>query len=272
LRTKLPARWFEAKTALITDASSAIGQAFAEALARRGTHLILVARSAEQLHVPAVALSRLHAVSVEVIAADLTQAGAAQHLCVAVEQMNSRVDVLVTSADFGLPGRCETLPPARDSQHVLRNALAVVDLTHAFLPAMLARGRGVVVTVTSAAESQPLPHLAVYGATQAFLLSFSQALWAACRSRGVSVLAVCPVAPDLAFSAARRPERVVASALRALERQQSSVGPGWFNKLLVRIRGRFLPRNAQEFKGLQLELALVSPHRAAPACGEHRRT
>lgn len=244
---------YEGRTALITGASSGIGRAFAEALARRGAHLILVARSADKLHDLATTLARhQHAVQVDVLVADLSQDNAAQHIYAEVERMNLRVDILVNCAGFATQGRFETLSPERDHQQIVVNVLAPVDLIHLFLPPMLLRGQGAIINAASAAAFQPLPNMAVYGATKAFVLSLSQALWAECRLQGVRVMALCPGATDTAFFEAIGPHAValgpksppafvVARALRALEQGHSSVVPGNLNALLVRFLWKVVP-------------------------------
>jgi short-subunit dehydrogenase len=243
---------YQGKTALITGASSGIGKAFAQALATRGAHLILVARSQDKLQALAQTLSKAHGVSVEVIAADLSAEGAAQTVYQTVQQRGLVVDMLINNAGFATHGRFETLAAARDHEEVMLNTTTVADMTHAFLPAMLDKGDGAVINVASTAAFQPVPYMAIYGATKAFVLSFSEALWAECRPRGVRVLALCPGATDTAFfgvvgteevtiGSKMTPERVVAIALRALERGRSYVITGRNNTLLAQAP-RLLPR------------------------------
>ena len=243
-RIQMNQRWYEGKTALITGASSSMGRAFAQALAARGTHLILVDRSQNTLPELAATLSKVHAVHVEVMVADLSQEGAVQQIPIRVDQLGRRVDVLVNNAGFGTEGPFEMRSPEFDLQHVLLPAVALVDLTSAFLPAMLARGRGMVINVVPTAAFQPLLPMAVSGATKAFVLSFSQALRAECRKGGVRVLVLFPGIQTMAFFKAKGPEAVklkpvstlefgVKSALRAARRGQGSVIPGRFKALLV---------------------------------------
>ena len=205
-RMQMNQRWFEGKTALITGASSRIGTAFARALAALGTHLILVERSQNTLHELAATLSKVHAVHVEVMVADLGQEGAVQQISTRVEQLGRRVDVLINNAEFGTERPFEMRSPAPDLQYALLPAVAVVDLTSAFLPAMLARGRGMVINVAPTAASQPVLPMAVPGATKAFVLSFSQALRAECQKDGVRVLALFPGIKTMAFFKAKGPE------------------------------------------------------------------
>ncbi len=243
---------YQGKTALITGASAGIGAEFARALAARGANVILVARSEDRLRALADELARDHGVRADVIATDLTRPGAARDIRAAVDARGLAVDVLVNNAGFGTHAPFETLAPERDGAEVALNVTAVVDLTHLFLPAMLAKGDGAVVNVASLAAFQPLPYMAVYGATKAFVLSFSEALWAECRGRGVRVLALCPGATATEFfdvvgtdagvrGAKRTPAQVVATGLRGLERGRSYAVDGLANYLAAQA-SRVLPR------------------------------
>src|SRR6516225_9551037 len=224
---------YAGKTALITGASSGIGAAFARALAAQGTHLILVARSEAKLR-------------------DLATDLAAQQVFAATQQRGLTVDLLINNAGFATYGAFDRLDAEREQQEVLLNVAAVVDLTHRFLPAMLARGSGAIINVASTSAFQPTPYMAVYGASKAFVLSFSEALWAEYRSKGIRVLALCPgrtrtdffkvVGTEEAGLVAREtPEKVVRVALRGLERGRPSVISGSQNWLMANAV-RFAPR------------------------------
>jgi short-subunit dehydrogenase len=159
------------------------------------------------------------------------------------------VDMLVNNAGFGSYGRFESIPAQRDHQQVLLNVAAVVDLTHAFVPDMLARGGGSVINVASVVSFWPLPYQAVYGATKAFVLSFSEALAVEYRGRGIHVLALCPGSTATRFRAAARaeelparsgrlggtrsPEQVVLTAIKALETGKAVAVDGFFNRAAV---------------------------------------
>lgn len=244
------------QTALITGASSGIGEAFARALARPGDSLILVARSKDKLEALAAKLRASHGVAVEVIAVDLSEAGCGAKLATEIARRGLRVDLLVNNAGFGAAGAFAKQAPERDAEMIRLNVAAVVELAHAFLPAMLERGRGGILNVASVAGFQPTPHMAIYGATKAFVLSFSESLWAETRGRGVKVTALCPGPVDTPFfEATGNPElrkavpkgmmmdadRVVAQALAALEAGRPVVVPGAANKL-VTWAPRLLPR------------------------------
>jgi uncharacterized protein len=243
---------YTGKTALITGASSGIGAAFARALAEQGARLLLVARSQDKLHDLATALAAQHGTRAEVLAVDLSRPDAGQTLFAATEQVALPVDILINNAGFATYGSFDTIDAEREQQEVMLNIAAVVDLTHHFLPAMLARENGAIINVASTAAFQPTPHMAVYGASKAFVLSFSEALWAEYRSRGIRVLALCPGptrtdffsvvgTEDAALGAKETPEKVVQVALRALERGRPSVISGLRNALLAN-SARFAPR------------------------------
>lgn len=189
------------KTALVTGASSGIGEALARQLASQGVHLVLVARSQDRLQALAQELGTRHRVRAQALAADLAQPGCAAALQARVQALGATVDILVNNAGFGTYGPFEDIVAAEEQREIALNVAAVVDLTHAFLPAMLARGEGAVLNVASTAAFQPTPYLAVYGATKAFVLSFSEALWAEYQGRGIQVAALCPGAVETAFIA-----------------------------------------------------------------------
>ena len=239
------------KTALITGASSGIGAEFARALARRGSNLILVARSQDKLRALATELTDKHGVAARVIARDLSEENSARQVAGEVEKLGLNVEILVNNAGFGSQGDLETIDPARDHAQTMLNVVAVVDLTHAFLPAMVARGSGAIINVASTAGFVPLPGQAVYGASKAFVLSFSEALWAENRERGVRVVALCPGATDTPFFEAvgkeitapkATPQFVVRAALAGLSRGDSFVVPGRNNWIVADVLPRLLPR------------------------------
>lgn len=240
------------QTVLITGASSGIGEMFARELAHRGANLILVARTKSKLDQLAAQLSRQHQVRCEVVAADLSRPGAAEALFRSTTQLGLQVDILINNAGFGTYGAFDTLDPQRDHQEITLNVTALVDLTHQFLPGMVARGTGGVINVASTAAFQPLPYMAVYGATKAFVLSFSEALWAEYRSKGVRVLALCPGATETPFfdvvgasepavGIKEKPEKVVLVGLKAFAQGRSFVVSGMANYLLS-LTSRFTPR------------------------------
>lgn len=225
------------KTALITGASTGIGAAFARQLAADGMNLILVARSDDKLKALAQELANAHQIRADVIVADLAKLEEVARVIAETRGMGSEIHLLINNAGFGTSGKFEDQDPAREQEEILLNVAALVSLTHAFLPGMLARRAGGIIQVASIAGFQPVPYMAIYGATKAFVLSFSEALWAEYRGRGVKVLALCPgpvdtpffeiaKAHDMALGKMDTAENVVATALKAIERGKSYVIPG----------------------------------------------
>ncbi|HYN85858.1 MAG TPA: SDR family oxidoreductase [Pyrinomonadaceae bacterium] len=241
------------KTTLITGASAGIGEVFARRLAARGQNLLLVARSEEKLAALASELSRAHDVSAAHFAADLTDDDAPARLFSEAERRGLEVDTLVNNAGYGSVGEFHKLDLQGELRMIDLNVRALVELTHRFLPPMRARGRGAIINVASTASFQPVPLMATYAATKAFVLSFSMALWEENRAAGVRVLAVCPGSTDTDFFRAagtrtpppnitQTPEAVVDTALRALDRGRSHVVSGWGNFLMAE-SSRLAPRD-----------------------------
>jgi hypothetical protein len=246
-------------TALITGASAGIGAVFAEKLAAQQQDLVLVARSEDKLQAIAADLSQKYGVGTTVMAQDLTAPGATDALFTKLDQQGIAVDVLVNNAGFGLYG--EVAAGDRDAQlnMIQLNVAVVVDLAYRCLQGMKARRSGSIVNLSSTAAFQPIPNFAVYAASKAFVLSFSEALWYECKSYGVKVLGVCPGPTETEFfkvadfpdtmseSVAQSytsPEAVVDEALRALAHGHSHVVTGGLNNQILVNVGRFLPREA----------------------------
>ena len=238
------------KVALITGASSGIGEAFARNLAAKGESLVLVARRTDRLTALAAELESKHNVSVTPITADLSQSESFQQIASAIQQMGVHVETLINNAGFGLLGNFEEVDFLRTTEMVDLNCRAVVALTHVFLPAMKQRRRGSIVIVSSIVGTLPVPWFATYAATKAFDLYFGEALYGECRGTGVSVVTVLPGLTKTEFQASsglreyhspyRSTEQVVTSALDALGKK-AIVVDGLLNKLLVH-GTRFLPR------------------------------
>ena len=179
-------------TALITGASSGLGEGFARALAAEGQTLILTARRAERLEALRVELTAKHRVAVEVIAADLAAPDGPDEVMRAVAARGLTVDTLVNNAGFGTRGAFAEADAASQVGMVDLNCRALVALAHAVLPGMVARGRGGILNIASTAAFQPGPWMATYYASKAFVLSFSEALHEEVRRTGVHVAALCP--------------------------------------------------------------------------------
>ena len=188
------------KTALVTGASAGIGEAFARQLAAGGTDLVLVARRADRLAGLAEDLQSA-GVEVEVLAADLTAADDLAKVAERVADREQPVDLLVNCAGLGAAGPFVDGDLQTYHQIVDVNITALVDLTHAALPAMQARERGWILNVSSLGGHAPGPSFAVYSATKAFVTSFSESLFEELRGTGVHVTAVCPGATKTEFGA-----------------------------------------------------------------------
>lgn len=177
-------------TALITGASAGLGLEYARLFAADKHDLILVARRKDRLEALGAELSKAHGIQVQVIAADLMEVGGPKQV---IDGVGSRqVDFLVNNAGFGSNGAFSTLDPAKETGQVMVNVHALVALTRAFLPGMVARRSGRVLNVGSTAGFQPGPFMATYYATKAFVNSFTEALWFELKGTGVTATASCP--------------------------------------------------------------------------------
>jgi short-subunit dehydrogenase len=255
-------------TCLVTGASSGIGADIARALAQRGHGSTLVARRAERLEELATELRDAHGVRVEVVEADLADAGSRAKLLSRLTELKLSVEVLVNNAGFGSGGLFHELDPEREVGMVQLNVEAVIALCGRFVPEMVRRGRGGVLNVASTAAFQPLPRQATYGATKAFVLSFTDALHGELAGTGVSATALCPgpVRTEFADTAGIGEEAeglpdifwadspdVAEQGVHGLERNRRVVVPGMFNRagalggqhvprsLLLRVAGRLSP-------------------------------
>jgi len=179
-------------TALITGASSGIGAALARCFARDGHRLVLVARSDDKLRALAAELRAAHGAPCEVQVADLARPGAAAALAATLRRKRRPVDVLVNNAGVLEHGAFSAIDGARHQQLIDLNVSGLTAMLAAFVPAMLACGRGRVLNVASIAAFQPLPGLATYAATKAYVLSLSESLAEELRDSGVTVTALCP--------------------------------------------------------------------------------
>lgn len=178
--------------ALVTGASAGLGEEFARSLAAEGRDLILTARRAERLEALAAELREKFGVRVDVFPADLGAAEGPDRLIAAVGEAGLVVDTLINNAGFGARGGVAELSAERQLGQIDLNCRALVALTHAVLPGMIARGQGAILNVASLAGFLPGPWMAVYYATKAFVLSFSEALHEEVRGKGVRVSALCP--------------------------------------------------------------------------------
>ncbi|CAN5246101.1 SDR family oxidoreductase [soil metagenome] len=248
---------YTTQTTLITGASSGIGAAFARALAARGSHLVLVARRLDRLQVLAAELESVHGITATPLAMDLSSPTVATDLRAAVDAAGVRVTSLINNAGFGTFGQFVDEDPRRFAQEIAVDVSAPVQLSAEFLPEFLAAGSGYLINVASMAAYTPTPRMAVYGAAKAFMLSFTESLWAEARGSGVTVFALSPGATSTEFNAVvgtedatagaamRTPEHVVATALAHLDSRNPgpSVIDGAANRLAA-AAGRFVSRRS----------------------------
>lgn len=240
-------------TALVTGASSGLGIAYATEFARRGADVVLVARREDRLRDLADRLGWQFDVTATVIPADLAAPGAAAALKTETDARGIRIHALVNNAGFGMHDDFIDADAARTAEMIDLNVNALVALTREFLPAMVTARSGVVVNISSTGAFQPCPGMAVYAATKAFVLSFTEAVAYEVRDTGVRVLALCPGATQTEFfdvagdaaSVGRRQTavQVVDTALRAIDarRSRSTVVSGAANRVGSSLP-RFVPR------------------------------
>jgi short-subunit dehydrogenase len=236
---------------LITGASAGLGAEFARRCTLRGDELVLVARRRKRLEALADELGG----KVHVFAADLARVDAAASLINGVEAEGLTVDTLINNAGFGGGGRFADLSLERQREMIELNVRTLTELAHLVLRPMLERGRGAILNVASTAAFQPGPGSAVYFATKAYVLSFSEALHQELKDSGVKVSALCPGATATEFGVVagyegRQLDRfkadargVVEAGLNGLDRNKAIVIPGLFNKATAQV-SRFLPRAA----------------------------
>lgn len=229
--------------ALITGASSGIGAEFAQKLAERGMHLVLVARRRELLEQLAGDLDVRHGAKCEIVAGDLSDPAGVDRVLAEVRNRGITVELLVNNAAFAVVGPVDEAPPERIREMLRLNVEALTELTYCVLPGMLERGHGAIINVASVSGFQPVAYMGAYAATKAYVLHFSEALSAEVRGRGVTVMALCPGVTRTPFfevagvpgwikkQHAQEPEQVVKAALKALGKRRQYVVPGWRNYL-----------------------------------------
>jgi short-subunit dehydrogenase len=239
--------------AVVTGASSGIGAEFARQLAARGMHLVLAARRGDRLQNLADELDRRHASKCEVIAVDLSAPEGPRQLWEEIERRGIEVHVLVNNAGFSHVSEIERAPRERLLELLRLNVMAATDLTYRALPGMLARRSGAVINVSSLTGFQPVAYMAVYAASKAYILHFSESLWAEARDHGVHVMALCPgttrtelfdiagVEGWLRKRRSHRPALVGRAALRCLRKKRPVCVPGLRNSFMT-LFGRLLPR------------------------------
>lgn len=242
-------RSIKGKTALVTGASSGIGEAFARELAKQGCHLILTARSEDKLQTLARALRDQYQVHTTVITANLAAPEGAGSLFAQIQQP---VDILVNNAGSGKWAHFmhEPLQVYRDMMQL--NMDSLLQLTYLLLPGMLERGSGGIINIGSTASFQPCPYIAVYAATKAFVLSFSEALYGEFKDRGITVTAVCPGNTESNFAKEANAnikgmpivtsQRVAKEGIAAFMKRKNYTVTGGIGNYLQTLSPRMLPR------------------------------
>jgi short-subunit dehydrogenase len=243
-------------TALVTGASSGIGEAIARELAGRGHNVTLVARREDRLQALAEELGNAHGVGAQTIGADLEDPAARDAMANRIEELGVDVDILVNNAGFGHSGDFANRDRRRLLAMVRVNCEALVDLQARYLPPMIERGRGTVINIASTAAFQPMPGSATYSATKHFVLSLSEGVHEELSGTGVSLTAVCPGpvrtefmdvsgiggaednTPDMIWMT---PEAVAEAAVSGAERGKRVVVPGLMNRAGA-ITGQHAPR------------------------------
>lgn len=240
------------KAALITGASSGIGEAFARRLAAEKHDFVLVARSGQKLHALCDELMLKHSIAAHYIAADLLENGSDEFVFNETEKNGFEVDFLINNAGIGSMGDFVKLDRDKELDIVRLNVLALVGLTHRYLVPMRQRRQGTIINVSSAAGFQPLPFFATYAATKSFVTSFTEAIAEENRPYGIKILALCPGSTNTNFFAAanidrpiqvkgqQTPEQVVETAMKAIRNGRSKVVSGWANYIGA-VAGAYAP-------------------------------
>ena len=239
--------------ALVTGASAGIGAALATGLATRGHDLVLVARRADRLAEIATSLEEAHQVNVEVLPADLETDTGVRLVEARLGRADAPIELLVNNAGFGTSGRFHEMPVADEEAEIRLNVVALVRLTHEALVPMVERGHGGVINVSSVAAYQPTPDGATYGATKAFVSSFTNAIHEELRGTGVKAMVLAPgfthtefhqrsngganeAMPEFLWQSA---EEVAEAALKAYERGRAVCVPGAVNVAATALSGIF---------------------------------
>jgi len=235
--------------ALITGASAGLGVKFARQLSARGHRLVLAARRKDRLDALVSELGNARAVAI-----DLSKAGSAAKLVADIAGAGEHIDLLINNAGFGLKGRFAELDANRQREMIDLNVGSLTDLCRAVAPDMVERRSGGILNVASTAAFQPGPYMAVYFATKAYVLSFTEALHEELKPHGVKVTALCPGPTRTEFGAvagfgekgtfdrmAMDAASVVRAGLKGLDKNRALVVPGLINKIGA-ASTRFVPR------------------------------
>lgn len=234
--------------AVVTGASGGLGEAYARELASQGSNVVLVARSVDKMEVLAAELSAADGIETMILPCNLSDPSERSNLVEKLDELE--VHTLVNNAGFGTMGMLGELERSRVVNEVELNVVALTQLTHAVIPRMVANGKGTVINVASLAAFQPMPQMATYAATKAYVLNFTSGLWGEMEGTGVKVVCICPGPTDTSFfdnagngevmKLRRSPEQVVSTTFQALRAGKPYVVDGFGNKVLSQL-SRFVP-------------------------------
>ena len=247
---------------LITGASGGIGEAIANRLADRKQNLLLIARNAEKLQEQCAYLSSKFGIDAQFIAADLSKPETATNIFKEVENRGLEVDMLINNAGIGSGGEFSTISLQSELSLIQLNISSLIALTHLFLPQMQIRKKGTIVNISSMASFMPVPYMATYAASKAFVRSFTEALTEECRPYKIHVLLFAPgltktnfnssagidnergvaLRSDYKNSSTQTPEQVAAEMIKALDNQRTFAISGKMNKLGAKMLA-FLPNS-----------------------------
>lgn len=243
------------KTVLITGASQGIGYELAKLFAKDGYHLILVARSRGKLWQLANEMKQQYGTDSTILTKDLALPGAPLEILAEVKEKGLDIDILINNAGFGMYGAFAQMEASEIMNMIQVNITALTELTHLSLPGMISRKSGKIMNVASTAAFQPGPLMAVYYATKAYVLSFSEAIGNEVRPYGITVSALCPGPTDTGFEKRAKLEQsklfqgvnmdaatVARIGYEGLFQAETIVIPGWKNRLLA-FSVRFTPRS-----------------------------
>jgi short-subunit dehydrogenase len=242
------------KATLITGASSGIGEAFARRLAAEKHNLVLVARNEKKLIALCDELMLNNEIMAHYVAIDLNDYQADLRLFKETVNHGMEIEWLINNAGFGSMGDFSELEIENELEMISLNVMALVALTHRYLQIMRERGSGTIINVSSTASFQPIPFMATYAATKAFVTSFTEAIAEENRPHGIRFLNLCPGATETNFFAAsgikdpvkikgtQTAEEVVEAALTALNSGKSSVVSGWANYFVAKL-GNIAPNS-----------------------------
>lgn len=252
---------FQGQTALVTGASSGIGESFARQLAEQGTHLVLVARREDRLQSLASELTRRYGIKTQVIAQDLSVPGSAQALYAQINELGLQIDILLNNAGLGKHGPFheQSLDTHTSMMHV--NIDTLTELTWLFGKDMVSRRKGNILLVSSIAGYVPVPQFSTYAASKAYVLSLGKALYKEWKPHNVNVTVLCPGGTLTEFMdvagqqidgirtlAMMSSDSVAHAGLNAMRRQRNVVVPGWLYKVSMAMM-RFIPSRLQATLG-----------------------